>query len=166
TVAATNGGIPTGFRFSDVPNGFIGQFWIGHRNARGVPPPPNQPPSVTVSASTSTVNLPCPTGASVESCVPSASKEVQLTANATDPDNDTLLYTWSVTGGRISGEGRAVNWDLSGVNPGTYTASVQVNDGNQHTADASTTVTVAVCECAPPPCPNIAVSCPGDVEQG
>ena len=166
TVSATNGGIPTGFRFSDDPNGFIGQFWIGHRNARGVPPPPNQPPSVTISASSATVNLPCPTGPSVESCVPSASKEVQLTANATDPDNDTLLYTWSVTGGRISGEGRAVNWDLSGVNPGTYTATVQVNDGNQHTADASSAVTVAVCECAPPPCPNISVSCPGDVEQG
>jgi hypothetical protein len=166
TVAATNGGVPTGFRFSDDPNGFIGQFWIGHRNARGVPPPPNQPPSVTISSSSATVNFPCATGASVESCVPSASKEVQLTANATDPDNDTLLYTWSVTGGRISGEGRAVNWDLSGVNPGTYTATVEVNDGNQHTANASSVVTVVLCECAPPPCPNIAVSCPGDVEQG
>ena len=166
TIAATNGGIPTGFRFSDDPNGFIGQFWIGHRNARGVPPPPNQPPSVTVSASTASINLPCPEGPSAESCVPSASREVQLTANATDPDNDTLLYTWSVTGGRISGEGRAVNWDLSGVNPGTYTATVEVNDGNQHVVNNSTTVTVAVCPCAPPPCPNISVSCPGDVEQG
>lgn len=166
TIGATNSGVPTGFRFSDDPNGFIGQFWIGHRNARGLPIPPNQPPSVSVSASTSSINLPCPEGSSAESCVPSASREVQLTANATDPDNDTLLYTWSVTGGRISGEGRAVNWDLSGVNPGTYTATVDVNDGNQHTANASTTVTVAVCVCAPPPCPNISVSCPGDVEQG
>jgi hypothetical protein len=91
---------------------------------------------------------------------------VQLTAAATDPDNDTLLYTWSVTGGRITGEGRAVNWDLSGVNPGTYTATVEVNDGNQHTANASSTVTVAVCECAPPPCPSVSVSCPSDVKVG
>ncbi|MCA1573389.1 MAG: hypothetical protein LC770_02385, partial [Acidobacteria bacterium] len=112
---------PLGFRQSEDPHGFLGQFWIGHRNARKLPPPPNQPPSVSISASTSTINLPCPEGPSAESCVPSASKEVQLTAQATDPDNDTLLYTWSVTGGRISGEGRAVNWDLSGVNPGTYT---------------------------------------------
>ncbi len=157
---------PLGFRQSEDPHGFLAQFWIGHRNARGLPPPPNQPPSVSISSSTSTINLPCPEGASAESCVPSASKEVQLTAQATDPDNDTLLYTWSVTGGRISGEGRAVNWDLSSVNPGTYTATVEVNDGNQHTANASTTVTVAVCACAPPPCPTVSVSCPADVDQG
>ncbi len=166
TISASNAGAPTGFRFSDDPNGFIGQFWIGHRNAREVPKPPNQPPTVSVSASTSSINLPCPEGPSVESCVPSASKEVQLTANATDPDNDTLLYTWSVTGGKISGEGRNVTWDLSGVNAGTYTATVEVNDGNQHTANAATTVTVALCGCAPPPCPNISVSCPGDVDEG
>ena len=157
---------PAGFRTSEDPNGFIGQFWIGHRNARGLPPPPNQPPTVSVSSSTSTINLPCPEGASAESCVPSASKEVQLTAAAADVDNDTLLYTWSVTGGRISGEGRAVNWDLSGVNPGTYTATVEVNDGNQHVVPGSTTVTVAVCACAPPPCPTVSVSCPADVQQG
>ncbi len=156
---------PAGFTQSQDPHGFIGQFWIGHRNAR-ILPVINAGPSVSVSASTSTINLPCPEGASSSDCVPSASREVQLTASATDPDNDTLLYTWSVTGGRISGEGRAVNWDLSGVNPGTYTATVDVNDGNQHTANASTTVTVAVCSCAPPPCPTVSVSCPADVRVG
>ena len=44
------------------------------------------------------------------------------------------FYTWSVTGGTLTGEGRAVSWNLSGVQPGTYTASVEVNDGNSHTA--------------------------------
>jgi hypothetical protein len=91
---------------------------------------------------------------------------VDLTANATDPDNDTLLYTWSVTGGKLSGEGRAVTWDLAGVNPGTYTATVEVNDGNQHTANASTSVTVAECTNCVPPCPAINVSCPDAVDQG
>ena len=157
---------PAGFRTSEDPHGFIGQFWIGHRNARGLPPPPNQPPTVSITSSSATINLPCPEGRTSETCVPSASKEVQLTAAATDPDNDTLLYTWSVTGGRITGEGRAVNWDLSGANPGTYTATVEVNDGNQHTANASTTVSVVVCECPPPPCPTVAVSCPSDVTEG
>ncbi|MCM3902331.1 MAG: PKD domain-containing protein [Pyrinomonadaceae bacterium] len=157
--------IPGGFVQSEDPHGFLTQFWIGHRNARIVPIP-NAPPSVSVSASTSNINLPCESGPSVEGCVPSASKEVQLTAQATDPDNDTLLYTWSVTGGKISGEGRAVNWDLSGVNPGTYTATVEVNDGNQHTANAAAVVTVTLCGCAPPPCPTVAVSCPADVKVG
>src|SRR6185295_14720076 len=85
-------------------------------------------------------------------------------ADGRDPDNDTLLYTWSVTGGTLSGEGRAVVWDLSGAQPGTYTASVDVNDGNQHTAHISTTVTIAECTDCKPPCPAIQVSCPADVE--
>jgi hypothetical protein len=91
--------------------------------------------------------------------------EIQLTADARDPDNDTLLYTWSVTGGRLSGEGRAVTWDLSGVQEGTYTASVEVNDGNNHTATHQTSVTVATCRCEAP-CPQVSVSCPADVEEG
>src|SRR6185436_4237485 len=81
-------------------------------------------------------------------------------------DNDTLLYTWSVTGGRITGEGRTVSWDLSGVNAGTYTATVEVNDGNTHTATSSATVTVAECTGCRPPCPTVSVSCPSDVDQG
>jgi hypothetical protein len=157
---------PAGFRPSEDPHGFLGQFFIGHRNARGLPPKPNVAPVVSVSSSSASLNRPCPTGPSVESCVPSPSSEVQLTADARDEDNDTLLYTWSVTGGRLSGEGRTVTWDLSGVNPGTYTASVEVNDGNQHVVPATTTVTVGVCECAPPPCPVVSVSCPADVDEG
>jgi len=92
--------------------------------------------------------------------------QVQLTANAVDPDNDTLLYTWSVTGGTITGEGRTVTWDLTGAQPGSYTATVTVDDGNGHKVPASTTVTVAVFGCAPPPCPAITVSCPDAVDQG
>ena len=158
--------LPIGFIPSDDPNGFIGQFWIGHRNARTVPPPPNQPPTVSVSASSASITLPCPAGTSSTSCSPSASQSVDLTASAADPDNDTLLYTWSVTGGKLTGEGRSVSWDLSGANPGTYTASVEVNDGNAHTANSSTSVTIAVCTGCVPPCPTISVSCPSDVDQG
>jgi K319-like protein/PKD domain-containing protein len=158
--------LPTGFNPSSDPNGFIGQFWIGHRNPRTLPPPPNQPPTVSVSANYSTITLPCPPGTSSDSCSPSAYSSVDLTASAADPDNDTLLYTWSVSGGRLTGEGRTVTWDLSGVMPGTYTASVEVNDGNAHTATSSTTVTIAVCTGCRPPCPTVSVSCPSDVDQG
>jgi K319L-like, PKD domain len=167
TRPVTASGFPVGFLFSDEPNGFIGQFWVGRRNARGLPPPPNQPPTVTAAASMSSVLRPCPPGTSSTSCTPTGS-EVQLTATATDPDNDQLLYTWSVTGGRITGEGRAVTWDLTGVANGTYTATVEVNDGNQHTASSSATVTVADCSgCAPPVvCPNITVTCVDAVDVG
>jgi hypothetical protein len=161
-----NDPFPVGFNGSDDPNGFIFQAWAGHRNARIPPPPPNQPPTVSVSSSSASIMLPCPPGQSSDTCTPSASRTVDLTADARDPDNDTLLYTWSVTGGKLTGEGRTVTWDLSGVNAGTYTASVEVNDGNQHTVSASTTVTVAECTGCKPPCPTVSVSCPSDVDQG
>jgi Bacterial Ig domain len=163
----TSQGFPVGFLFSEEPNGFIFQFWAGRRNARIPPPPPNQAPTVAgITPSIASILRPCPPGQSSSSCTPSGS-EVTLVANATDPDNDQLLYTWSVTGGRLSGEGRQVTWDLSGVANGSYTATVEVNDGNQHTANGSTTVTVADCTgCVPPPppCPVVSVSCPTDVE--
>jgi len=166
--SATTNGFPNGFVFSEDPNGYIGQFWIGRRNERIPPPPPNQAPVVnSVSASLATVTRPCPAGTSSSTCTPTGN-DVQLTANATDPDNDQLLYTWSVTGGRLSGEGRAVGWDLSGVANGTYTATVEVNDGNQHTATGSAVVTVRDCDncVAPVVCPTVSVSCPDNVPVG
>ena len=167
--AVTVEGFPRGFQFSEDPNGYIAQFWIGRRNARGEPPPPNVPPVVnSVTASMTTITRPCPPNTSSTTCTPSGS-EVTLTADATDANNDQLLYTWSVTGGRLSGEGRSVTWDLSGVANGTYTATVEVNDGNMHTATGSATVTVADCTgCVPPPppCPTVSVSCPSDVDPG
>jgi hypothetical protein len=166
TRAATAGGLPNSFRPSDDPNGFIFQFFAGHRNPRGLPPVPNVAPVVSVSVSMASITLPCPPGTSSTSCTPSATRSVELTSTATDADNDTLLYTWSVTGGRLTGEGSRVGWDLSGVNPGTYTATVEVNDGNAHIERATTTVTVADCTGCVPPCPTLSVSCPSDVDQG
>ena len=166
--AVTSQGFPIGMNWSEDPHGFIAQFWIGHRNAREIIIPNRAPEVSSVTPSISTILRPCPPGQTSNTCTATAS-EVTLVANATDPDNDQLLYTWSVTGGRLSGEGRQVTWDLTGVADGTYTATVEVNDGNQHTANGSTTVTVRVCDgCAEPPkpCPTVSVSCPSDVEVG
>jgi hypothetical protein len=109
----------------------------------------------------------CPPGERPrEGCV-ATSSQVQLAANATDPDGDTLLYTWSTTGGRITGDGANVTWDLSGVQPGTYTASVEVDDGCGCIAFSSTTVTVERCTCElipipPTPEPTVAPT-PADI---
>lgn len=165
TRAITSNGFPLGFNFSEDPHGFIAQFFIGRRNSREIIVP-NQPPTVTaVRPSISSILRPCPPGTNPENCTPTGDS-VTLVAEATDPDNDQLLYTWSVTGGRLTGEGRQVTWDLSGVQNGTYTATVEVNDGNLHKANGSATVTVADCTCRkpPPPCPTVSVSCPSDVE--
>ncbi|HET6977692.1 MAG TPA: hypothetical protein VFI24_15280 [Pyrinomonadaceae bacterium] len=165
----TSQGFPIGFQWSEEPNGFIAQFWVGRRNARQPPPPPNVPPVVdSVTPSISALRRACPPGQGSSSNCPTPN-EVTLVAAAHDDNNDQLLYTWSVTGGKLSGEGRQVNWDLTGVANGTYTATVEVNDGNQHTASGNTTVTVAECpDCVkpPPPCPTVSVSCPSEVEPG
>ncbi len=166
TVPATSGGFPRGFQFSEDPHGFLGQFWIGRRNARIPPGPPPQPPTVSVLASTTSILLPCPPGTQSATCVPSPTREVQLTADARDPDGDPLLYTWTVTGGRLVGEGRTVTWDLSGVAEGSYTATVEVSDATHPPVSDSVTVTVAQCTDCVPPCPAIAVSCTDAVNEG
>ncbi|HMF57351.1 MAG TPA: hypothetical protein VK619_13490 [Pyrinomonadaceae bacterium] len=163
TSSAALTGFPNNFRFSDDPNGFIAQLWIGKRNARAPEFLPNQPPTVTLSASSGTITLPCPPGTMSTTCTPSAAQTVQLTANATDPDNDTLLYTYNTTGGRITGEGPNVSWDLTGLQAGTYTSTVEVDDGCGCVSFSSTTVTVADCTNCVPPCPTITIDCPTQV---
>ena len=140
---------PRNFITSRDPHGYIFQFWAGRRNERAPTIVPNNPPTTAVAASPSRVVLAAECGPEqrpVEGCTATGST-VQLAANATDPDGDTLLYTWSTTGGRITGDGANVTWDLSGVQPGTYTASVEVDDGCGCIAFSSTTVTVERCQC-------------------
>lgn len=107
------------------------------------------PPIVSsVYTSSSSITRPCSAGQKSESCT--ATDQVEVSANATDPDNDTLLYSWSVTAGRLRGAGRMVTWDLSGVAAGTYTITVEVDAGNQLKASGSAKVTVADCgDCKP-----------------
>jgi hypothetical protein len=159
SVAATAGGFPRGFIPSDDPNGFGFQIFAGRRNARAPEYLPNQPPTVTLSASSATVTQPCQPGYISKTCQ-NPPQSVTLAANASDPDGDTLLYTYSTTGGRVTGEGANATWDLAGVQPGTYTATVEVDDGCGCVAFSSTTVTVAACADCVPPCPTITVDCP------
>jgi hypothetical protein len=121
---------------------------------------------VSIMSSTSSITF-CPTSASPSNLTCSSNREVSLLAAATDPENAELLFTWTVTGGRLSGEGHRVKWDLSGVPEGTYTATVEVNDGHQHRISASTSVRIALCpgcEAPVPRCPNVTVSCPIEVD--
>ena len=158
---------PAGFLRSEDPHGYGFQLFAGRRNERAPIELPNQPPTVSLAANPTTVRIAasCPAGQiPAEGCTPT-STSVQLSASATDPDGDTLLYTWSTTGGRITGDGPNVTWDLSGVAPGSYTASVEVDDGCGCVAFSSTTVTVDACGCTTPPpprplCPDIRVDCP------
>jgi hypothetical protein len=94
----------------------------------------------------------------------SVSREVELSASAGGPEVEAkLVFAWTVSAGRIRGEGQKVIWDLSGAADGTHTATVEVNDRTGLAANASTKVTVAPCSgciTIESPCPTIVVSCP------
>jgi len=127
------------------------------------------PPMVqSITTSKSLITF-CPTTATASSnasCSPD--RQVTLVANAAHPDGyPEFLYTWTVTGGTLQGKGRAVIWDLSGLAEGSYTATVELNDGNQHTATGSTTVAIALCsgcDRPPPLCPTVSVSCSNRID--
>jgi len=59
----------------------------------------------------------------------STNKLIDVSTTAVDPENDPLTYNYTVTAGKIIGDGRRVVWDLSGVAPGTYEITVGADDG-------------------------------------
>jgi hypothetical protein len=85
---------------------------------------------------------------------------VSLTVNATDPDNDSLTYSYSPTGGEIFGEGASVSWKLGDQPYATYSNTVTVTDSKGASSSATLKVTVMRCEgCRNGdfPCPIFAV---------
>ena len=105
----------------------------------------NNAPVVGLRASEQKITLACPDGATSQTCTPGPGQQVQLQATATDPDGDSLLYSYSATGGRVTGDGAEVTWDLTGLRPGTYTATVEVDDCCGCVAFASAQVKVESC---------------------
>ena len=69
---------------------------------------------------------------------------VVVTANASDPDNDPLTYTWTTSGGAVEGNGSGARWNSSGAAEGSYTVSVRVEDGRGGTTGCSSNITVAM----------------------
>lgn len=87
---------------------------------------PNRPPSVRIGALLSDlIVMPSDSGLTLTGLAGG----IKVNAFAWDPDGDTLLYTFSTTGGRILGDGSEVTWNLDGSAPGTYTISVEADDG-------------------------------------
>jgi len=68
---------------------------------------------------------------------------VTATANAMhfNPKR-TLSYSWSATGGKISGKDSSASVDTSGLTPGSYTASANVSDGKKGQASCQASFTV------------------------
>lgn len=71
-----------------------------------------------------------------------------MTCVASDPDGDTVTYSWSADDGTVSGVGGEVNWVAPG-DAGTYAVTVTVADD-----DDSATETCYVVVAAPTPVPT------------
>ena len=165
TITTSFTGIPPGFQTSSDPHGFILQAFVGRRNKRQAEIV-NIPANVTaVSLSDSTVVLGCAPGTRPregQTCDDSTS--ITVTTTAVDTENDVLTYNYTVTGGRVTGNTATATWDLSGVQPGTYTITAAVDDGCGLCGKTETqTITVAACDCIPVVdcnCASISVSGP------
>jgi outer membrane protein OmpA-like peptidoglycan-associated protein/opacity protein-like surface antigen len=99
-------------------------------------PRPNRPPMISCSADRNTVTVGDP---------------VEITANASDPDNDPLTFSWSASGGRLEGAGTSVRFHSRDASPGAYIITGHVDDGRGGTADCTVNIAVQ----APPPPPEI-----------
>lgn len=75
------------------------------------------------------------------------SRSCQIVCNATDRDNDELSYTWSASGGGITGEGAMVAWTAPD-SAGSYTITATVTD--DHGASVTKQVTVTARDNKPP----------------
>ena len=73
----------------------------------------------------------------------SPSGNCQVRCVASDPDGDELSYTWSASGGNISGEGAIATW-IAPDEVGAYTIIVKVTDGRGGEATAQVTTDVVV----------------------
>ena len=78
-------------------------------------------------------------GAWPNSVIPSGSCEI--TCHAIDPDEDELSYTWSASGGSISGTGATVNWTAPDSG-GSHKVTVRVTDSRGGEAVSQVTITV------------------------
>lgn len=102
-------------------HGFVVQGTLGIRKSGGAK---NQPPTVNCAASTGSVVQ---------------NESVTIRANASDPDDDALTYSWTSTGGQVSGSGDTVSFRAA--EPGKYTITVKVSDGRQ-SVECSREITV------------------------
>ena len=79
---------------------------------------------------------------------------VKVTTTAVDPEKDVVLYNYTVSGGRIVGQGANVWWDLTGIRSGNYTITAGVDDGCGICGQTQTrTITVKSCDCVVPVMP-------------
>jgi OmpA family len=89
------------------------------------------------------------------SCAPErnpiiAGERVAIKSTATDPQDLPLTYSYSASGGQVSGNGPTADFDSTGLSAGSYTVTCTADNG-QEGGRTSATTNVDVQQPAPPP---------------
>jgi OmpA family len=79
-----------------------------------------------------------------------AGERPEITANVNDPSGTAIRFTWLANGGQVVGGGSIVQFDTSGLAPGTYTVTGRAENELHGACDC----TVAIAVQAPPPLPQ------------
>ena len=72
------------------------------------------------------------------------SRLVDIECIASDPDNDTLTFTWDIPAGKLAGEGENIQW-LAPTEPQRYIIRVTVTDTEGNTDTAKLAIDVECC---------------------
>lgn len=166
TITNTANGVPTGFVPSTDPSGFMLQVTAGRRNARKAEVVNKFADVTNLELSETRVTNRCPPGQRpIEGQTCSDDMSVNVATTAVDPENDVLTYNYTVSGGRVVGQGANVQWDLSGAQPGTYTITAGVDDSCGVCGKTQTkTITVEDCKCVTVcECPTLSVTPPAGI---
>jgi hypothetical protein len=78
-----------------------------------------------------------------------AGERVAIVSTASDPDGDPITYSYTTTGGQVTGNGARAQFDSTGLAAGSYTVTGTADDGQG--GRASCTARVDVQQPAPPP---------------
>jgi peptidoglycan-associated lipoprotein len=105
-----------------------------------VPPPPPPPPAPP--APKAPDNRPPTVVARCEPCTVEVGRTSTITADATDPDGDSLTYKWSCPAGKLANPAdRQTQWTAP-MQEGPVQCTVGVSDGKGGTASANVTIQV------------------------
>ena len=101
------------------------------------PPPPPPPPTVP---SVTAANRPPTVKARCEPCVVEVGRTSTVTADAQDPDGDTLSYKWSAPSGSFANPAERQTIFTCPKTPGSIPVTVSVSDGKGGTASDTITI--------------------------
>jgi hypothetical protein len=88
---------------------------------------PFEPPTISCAASPSTIK---------------PGETSTITSTATSPQNRPLTYSYSAPAGSVSGSGSSASFSSTGAPTGSVTVTCNVADDKDHTATATTAVTI------------------------